>query len=97
GSSLVGGFVDVLVDARVASWPVRLGVGPSLGVAMLEARDQTISLDEPAVMVGAAAVLALDLGELLPGTLELVGHYGKPMTYEDASHRDLQLAFALPL
>jgi len=102
GGSLVGGFVDVLVDARVASLPVHLGVGPSLGVAMLDTPTEPTSLDarsldEAAVMVGAAAVLALDMGELLPGTLELVGHFGKPLTYEDASHRDLQLAFAVPL
>jgi len=97
GGSLVGGFADVLVDARVASLPLRLGIGPSLGVAMLDATDDTLILDEPAVMVGAAAVLALELGELLPGTLELVGHFGKPLTYDDASHRDLQLAFAVAL
>jgi hypothetical protein len=97
GGSLVGGFVDVLVGARMASLPVRLGVGPSLGVALLETNDDLLYLEEPAVMVGGAAVLALDLGALLPGTLELVGHYGTPLTYDDASHRDLQLAFAVPL
>jgi len=97
GGSLIGGFADVLVDARVASLPLRFGVGPSLGVAMLDATDDTLILDEPAVMVGAAAVLGLELGELLPGTLELVGHFGRPLTYEDASHRDLQLAFAVAL
>ena len=97
GGSLVGGFVDALVNARVASWPLRLGVGPSLGVALLEGNDDLISLEEPAVIVGGAAVIALDLGALLPGTLELVGHFGKPLTYDDASHRDLQLAFAVPL
>jgi hypothetical protein len=98
GGSSVAGVGDILLLGVPASWPLQLGVGPSLAVAHLAAKDDDgISYDEPAVIAGGAGMLRLDLASTLPGSLDLVGHYGKLLNYEGSSYRDLQLAFALRL
>jgi len=96
--SLFAGFGDILLTARQARWPVQVAVGPSLAVAQLNVRDDELGLfEEAGVIVAGAALLRLDLAPT-PGTLDLVGHYGKPLNYEGgSSYRDLQLAFALNL
>ncbi|MEO8181003.1 MAG: hypothetical protein ABI895_19380 [Deltaproteobacteria bacterium] len=96
--SCFAGFGDILLTARQVSWPVQVAAGPSLAVAQLNVRDDELGLfEEAGVIVGGAALLRLGLASI-PGTLDLVGHYGKPLNYEDgSSYRDLQLAFALRL
>lgn len=93
--SLLGGFADALVV--VHDLPLHLALGPSLGVAVLHMHDELLTLEDPAVIVGGAAVAGLELGEAMPGALELIAHIGKSLTYDETLHQDLQLAFALPL
>ena len=99
GSSGLAGFGDILLSTRQASWPLQVAVGPSLAVVKLDVpSDDTGIFEEAGVIAGGAALLRLDLAQAVPGTLDLVGHYGKAMTYESgSSYRDLQLAFALRL
>jgi hypothetical protein len=90
---LVAGVVgDLLVVASPASSALRVALGPSLGLVGLNA-----SATEPALVAGAALALGLDLGQLMPGTLELIGHLGAGLSHAGDSQRDLQLALSMPL
>jgi hypothetical protein len=98
GGSCFAGFGDILLTARQTNWPVQVAAGPSLAVAQLNARgDDAAMFYEAGIIVGGAALLRLDLAHALPGAIDLLGHYGKPLNYDGASYRDLQLAFDLRL
>jgi hypothetical protein len=98
GGSSVALVADFLLVASQPDWPIEVAVGPSLAAARLDVEGEDGDrVDEPVFIPSGAALLRLDLADTLPGTLDLVGHYGKSLNYEGSSYRDLQLAFALDL
>jgi hypothetical protein len=92
----IGGVADLLLSGCESGLPLRAALGPSLAVAQLHVDDEDISLDHPAVFVGAAASIRWDATALM--ALDLTGHLGKSLNYEgDAAYRDLQLTVSVGL
>lgn len=95
GSS-IGTMLDLIAFARIASVPLRLGMGPSLAVTHLYGQDSRVAASDLAVIANGAAVVRWDTN-LLPITLDVTAHWGKALNYDGGTYRDLQLSVAYAL
>ncbi|HTV20815.1 MAG TPA: hypothetical protein VMG12_19155, partial [Polyangiaceae bacterium] len=89
------GFADIVLGAHLDDFPVQVGVGPALGVALLRSR-----YDESGegLLVGALGIVRVAVPGL-PGTLDAVVRGTRLLTDspETGSYRDAQLAYTFPL
>jgi hypothetical protein len=93
--SMLGGFADIVLGARVSGFPVQAGVGPALGV--IDVRADHFGWGE-SVLVGVVGIVRVEVPGV-PGTLDAVvrGTRLLAASPEAGSYRDTQLAYTFPL